>query len=161
MFHLNILALALVPATTCLALPRHDVRPDTCCFTLHDSSTGEIVRQQTSSGFLYLGGSQPTGWYCIKLSDPNKILWDAFNNACFVNPDKVFQCLDPTPSNDSWGIEQSGSDVLVVVNRDSSFKVCPTDSGNMIYTSAKKDEGCRSLTLKAEGLKGSCGSFQG
>ncbi|EFY90151.1 hypothetical protein MAC_03909 [Metarhizium acridum CQMa 102] len=161
MLLVNILTLALVPATTCRALPQQDVRPDTCCFTIHDSSSGEIIRQQTSSGFLYLGGSQPTGWYCINLSDPNKILWDAFNNACFVNPDKVFQCLDPTPSNDSWGIEQSGGEVLVVVNGDSLFKVCPADSGSIIFTSARKDASCRGLTLKAKGLKGSCGRFGG
>lgn len=162
MLLLSLLTLTLLPAASAVALPRQYVPPNTCCFTLHDSSTGQIVQQQTSSGFLYLGGTQPTGWYCINLSDPNKILWDAFNNACFVNPDKVFQCLDPTPSNDEWSIQQSGGSVLVVVNNQSGFEVCPSDSGNLIFTNGKADTSrCRAVTLKAQGLKGSCGSFRG
>ena len=90
MLLLSLLTLTLLPAASAVALPRQYVPPNTCCFTLHDSSTGQIVQQQTSSGFLYLGGTQPTGWYCINLSDPNKILWDAFNNACFVNRTRSF-----------------------------------------------------------------------
>lgn len=161
MLLLSFLTLTLLPAARSLSVPRQYVPPGTCCFTLHDSSTGQIVQQDSGIGYTYLGGSFPTGWYCINLSDPNKILWDAFNNACFVNPDSVFQCLDPIPSNDAWAIQQSGGNVLVVVNGSSDFKVCPTNTGNMIFTSAKRDGNCRPLKLKAQGLKGTCGSFRG
>ncbi|KHN96923.1 uncharacterized protein MAM_05032 [Metarhizium album ARSEF 1941] len=116
MLHLKLVTLVLVRVATCLSLPRQYVRPNACCFTLHDSSTDETVRQQTRHGLLYVGGSQPTGWYCIDLSGAKKVLWDAFNNACFVNPDKEVRCLDPIPSGDSWGMKQSGDDVLVTVN---------------------------------------------
>jgi outer membrane protein assembly factor BamB len=160
MFLANIVTLALIPAATSLAFPREYVPPNTCCFTLQDSSTGQVVRQQSSSGLLYLGGSQPTGWYCINLSDANDILLDRSNYACFVNPDKAFQCLDPTPGNDLWAIEQSGGNVLVEVNGDSVFKLCPTSSGNVIYTSAKKGGNCRALRLKAQSLTGTCGNLR-
>ncbi|TWU79184.1 hypothetical protein ED733_008901 [Metarhizium rileyi] len=156
----SLITLIFPAAATSLILPRQHVRPNACCFTLHDAANGQIVRQQTGSGFLYLGGSRPTGWYCIDLALP-EILYDAFNNACFLNPDEVFQCFDPTRSDDDWGIKQSEDDVLIFVNGSSRFKVCPTESGDLIYSNLKKDARCRGLTLKAMGLKGSCGSLRG
>lgn len=154
----------LTPAVSGLVVPRaggQDVPANQCCFTLHDATSGNIVKQNTRTGYLFLGGNQPDGWYCIDLSDPDKILWDDFNNACFVNPDKSFQCLDPIPSSDEWSLQQSGSDVFIVVNGKSGYEVCPNEE-NAIYTSDKSDKSqCRNLKLKAQGLKGTCQNFKG
>ena len=154
----QLISLAPVVAGLAIRSGGQYVPEDMCCFTLHDSNTDEIIKQETRTGFLFVGGHQPDGWYCIELSDPNKILWDQFNNACFVASDKKFTCLDPTPSMDQWAIEQSGGDVLVTVNGDSGFDVC--DKG-MVYSDGKPDKtGCAAVQLKAQGLQGTCGNLK-
>ncbi|GAB0135104.1 hypothetical protein EsDP_00003453 [Epichloe bromicola] len=95
--------LTFLPSAAAVALPltqRGHVLPNACCFTLHDAANNRIIKQTEENGFITLSGDNPEGWYCLDLSDPRKILWDAFNSSCFVNPDQAIQCLDPTPSSD-------------------------------------------------------------
>ncbi|KAG6005925.1 hypothetical protein E4U43_000526 [Claviceps pusilla] len=150
---------SLLPTTAAaIALPlgkRGFVPSDSCCFTLHDASTNLTIKQTKNNGFLTLSGDNPDGWYCINLSDSRRVLWDASNNACFINPDQAFQCLDPTPSSDVWSIQDAREGALVAVNDRTDFHAC----GEGVFTDDKG--GCRGLKLKATGLQGSCGSFSG
>ncbi|KAG5979582.1 hypothetical protein E4U55_005008 [Claviceps digitariae] len=149
---------SLLSTAAAVALPLNEqgfVPPGGCCFTLHDAATDRIIKQTKNNGFLTLSGDNPDGWYCIDLSDTRKVLWDAFNNACFINPDQAFQCLDPIPSSDVWGIQDANEGALVAVNGRTDFYAC----GEGVYTNDKGD--CRGLKLKASGLQGSCESFRG
>ncbi|KAG6005831.1 hypothetical protein E4U21_007603 [Claviceps maximensis] len=149
---------SLLPTAAALVLPlstRGFVPLDRCCFTLHDASTNRIIKQTKHNGFLTLSDDSPDGWYCIDLFDSRAVLWDAFNNACFINPDQAFQCLDPIPSSDVWSIQDAKEGALVAVNGGTDFHAC----GNEVYTNDKG--GCRGIKLQAAGLQGSCGSFEG
>ena len=149
---------SLLPTAAAIVLPlgkRGFVPPDSCCFTLHDATTNRIIKQTKHNGYLTLFGNNPDGWYCINLSDSRKVLWDAFNNACFINPDQAFQCLDPIPSSDVWSILNAREGALVAVNGMTDFDACEDE----VYTNDKG--GCRGIKLKAAGLQGSCGGFRG
>ncbi|KAG5951687.1 hypothetical protein E4U53_002500 [Claviceps sorghi] len=149
---------SLLPTAAAMALPlgeRGFVAPGRCCFTLRDTSTNQILKQTKNNGLVTLSSDSPDGWYCINLSDSSKTLWDASDNACFINPDQAFQCLDPIPSSDAWSMQDAGEGPLVAVNGRTDFNAC----GDGVYTTDKG--ACRGLKLKASGLQGSCGSFSG
>ncbi|KAG5919449.1 hypothetical protein E4U42_006518 [Claviceps africana] len=149
---------SLLPIAAAIALPLRErdlVPPDRCCFTLRDTSTDQILKQAKNNGFVILSGDGPDGRYCINLSDPSDILRDASNNACFINPDQAFQCLDPIPSSDAWSIQNAREGALVAVNGRTDFNAC----GDGVYTNDKG--GCRGLKLKASGLQGSCEGLSG
>lgn len=147
-----------------LVVPRaggQDVPAGSCCFTLHEGSSNTIVKQDKSSGFLYLGGAKSDGWYCIDLSNSANILRDDFNNACFLASDGQFQCLDPTIGPNSWTLKKSNKTVYLVHDGDSSYNSCPDKAGNkLLWGQAQQGaSSCKKLSLKAEGFKGSCKSF--
>ncbi|KAF7551001.1 hypothetical protein G7Z17_g5335 [Cylindrodendrum hubeiense] len=148
---------------TAAVLPRvvKDVPAGYCCFTLHDPSSGKIVQQDQESGFLYLNGGQPSGWYCINLSDTQNVLRDDFNNACFLAPDSLFQCLDPTIGPNSWTLKKSGSNTLLAHDGSTSFMSCPSKTtGQLLYGTKSGDSSqCKKITLKAKGFSGTCKSF--
>ncbi|KAH7149459.1 hypothetical protein B0J13DRAFT_621318 [Dactylonectria estremocensis] len=148
---------------TAAVLPRavKDVPAGACCFTLHDTSTGAIVQQNKDSGFLYLNGAQPNGWYCINLSNSQNILLDDFNNACFLAPDGLLQCLDPTIGPNSWTLKKSGSNTLLAHDGSTTFTSCPgKPSGRLLYGTKSGDSSqCKKITLKAKDFTGTCKSF--
>ncbi|EHK26218.1 uncharacterized protein TRIVIDRAFT_9172, partial [Trichoderma virens Gv29-8] len=146
-------------------IPRdNSVPPGYCCFTLSDLSTGKTVQQNTEYGFLYFDASQPNGWYCINLADTaHPILWgDGFNNACIIAWDGHFQCLDPTPGDDTWTLGHNGSSntPLLLHNSSPTYQACPNKGGGeFISSGAPAASGCRNIQLEATGLKGTCSSF--
>ncbi|KYK60331.1 hypothetical protein DCS_01468 [Drechmeria coniospora] len=60
------------------------------------------------TGDLLLGSNQPSGWYCLHFADENQILRNEFNDACIINVDSEFQCLDPTPGEMIYAVSKSG-----------------------------------------------------
>jgi len=152
----NLLALFCTAALAGV-IPRsgtQDVPAGQCCFTLHDASTGKVVQQDQETGFLYLGSSQPNGWYCIDLSDTRDILWDDFNNACILTwPDEQFTCLDPTLGPNLWTLNHSGA-LRLSHDGGAGYSACSSSSGEILYSNQKT--GCRVLQLKPQGLKGTC-----
>lgn len=160
MFSVELLALFCAAATAAI-LPRSQYVPNgSCCFTLHEASTGKMIQQEQHTGFLFLESSQPNGWYCLDLADQNRILFDEFNNACIIESELRFQCLDPTPGLTQYSLQQSGSQVLLVVDGTTDYKACPAQGGGeMIW--GIQNPGCRTLQLSAKDLKGTCNGLSG
>ncbi|KAH7011701.1 hypothetical protein EDB80DRAFT_398907 [Ilyonectria destructans] len=162
MYPIKLLALFCTLATAAV-IPRavKDVPAGYCCFTLHDTASGTIVQQNQETGFLYLNGGQPSGWYCINLSNTQNVLRDDFNNACFLAPDGLFQCLDPTIGPTSWTLTKSGSNTLLAHDKSTTFSSCPSKTtGRLLYSTKSGDASqCKKITLKAQGFTGTCKSF--
>ncbi|KAM4065441.1 hypothetical protein HRG_004243 [Hirsutella rhossiliensis] len=134
-----------------------------CCFTLHDASSGEILQQDTQTGFLFLNSPQPDGRYCLHRPDNNNVLRDVMDNACIINSALKFQCLDPTPGFNRWSVQQSGGRALLAVDGSTSFKACPAGAGAEMVWSARKSGGlgCRDMRIVANGLEGACRGLDG
>ncbi|KAM0256307.1 hypothetical protein ACHAQJ_005073 [Trichoderma viride] len=160
----KLLFLLLSSVTSAAVIPRnYDVPAGYCCFSLTDPSTGKVIQQNKEYGFLYFDASQPKGWYCFNPSKPQPILWDDFNNACIIAWDGHFQCLDPTPGDDTWTLgHNSGnsSDPLLLHNSSPTYQACPNPTGGEVISSgAPAATGCRDIQLEATGLEGTCSSF--
>jgi hypothetical protein len=147
----------------CLAaaspVPQNQYVPDgQCCFALQDTLTGSILQQSKAGGYVYFNGGFPNGWYCIEPYNDRKLLWDDYGNTCFVNPEKQFVCLDPTPSGDKWTLVKQNNSRILARNGDSTFWACPVKTGvELVFVPQKADKtGCRKLNLKANTLKGAC-----
>ncbi|POR33066.1 Uncharacterized protein TPAR_06744 [Tolypocladium paradoxum] len=163
MFSIKLLALFCTAATAAV-LPRSQYVPNgSCCFTLHEATTSNMIQQEQRTGFLFLDSSRPNGWYCLDLADQYKILFDEFNNACIINSDLKFQCLDPTPGLTQYSLQQIGSQVLLTVDGTTDYKACPAQNGGEMIWGAQRasDPGCRTLQLTAKGLKGTCNGLSG
>ncbi|KAK7413399.1 hypothetical protein QQX98_007701 [Neonectria punicea] len=157
----SILLFCSLAAAAVLPRVNQDVPAGHCCFTLNEASTGAIVQENKVNGFLYLNGGKPNGWYCINLSNSQNILLDDFNNACFLAPDGLFQCLDPTIGPNSWTLKKSGSNTLLAHDGSTTFTSCPNKNpGQLLYGIKSGDSSqCKKITLKAKGFKGTCKSF--
>ena len=155
MYSVKLLAL-FGAAAMAAVLPRNQFVPNgSCCFTLHEASSGNEIKQNQDTGFLFLDSSQPNGWYCLNLGDPNKILFDDFGNACIINSDLRFQCLDPTPGDTQYSLRQSDSQVLLTVDGGTDYKACSAQGGGEMIWGVQYP-GCRTLQLAAKDLRGTC-----
>lgn len=126
-----------------------------CCFSLHDASTGTKIRQD-DNGLLYLGGTNPEGWYCIDLPSKKNILIDHKYNACFRSPSHEIKCLDPIPSSQKWTLVKHDGDVRrVAIDGQETYKACPDGAGRESIWGTGRSE-CRSMNIEARGLKGTC-----
>jgi hypothetical protein len=154
---LHILTL-LASAAVASVLPRTSgyVPANHCCFTLHDASTGTIVRQnEAGNGQLYLGGTLPEGWYCIDLPAKRNILIDRLRNSCYRTLRNEINCHDPIPSDHKWTLVKTGGKTMVAINGETTYKACPSETGReQIFGTARTE--CRSFTLEARGLTGTC-----
>ncbi|RFU80915.1 hypothetical protein TARUN_1286 [Trichoderma arundinaceum] len=158
MFSSKLFLLLLSSLSSAAVIPRdYDVPAGYCCFSLTDASNGKTVQQNKEYGFLYFDASQPKGWYCFNTANSRPILWDDFNNACIITWDGHFQCLDPTPGDDTWTL--GGSNLLLSHNSSPTYQACPNQGGGEIISSGATAAGCRNIQLKATGLKGTCSSF--
>ncbi|KAL6878848.1 hypothetical protein J3F83DRAFT_724118 [Trichoderma novae-zelandiae] len=159
------LFLLLASVSAAAVIPRsYDVPSGYCCFALSDPSTGKTIQQNKEYGFLYFDASQPKGWYCFDPADSRPILWDDFNNACIISWDGHFQCLDPTPGDDTWTLSSrsssSSSNPLLLHDGSATYQACPNeDGGEIISSGAPAAAGCRDIQLEATGLEGTCSSF--
>ncbi|KAF4951634.1 hypothetical protein FSARC_12863 [Fusarium sarcochroum] len=144
-------------------LPRDTVWDGHCCFTLHDVSSGATVQENTD-GNLLLNAGKTNGFFCIDLSNSQNILRDHAFNACFLNPNGVFKCVDPTPGFQSWTLKKSGSNTLLQHDGDNTFNSCSKTSlsakGTLLYGDKHADATtCKKATLKAKNFKGTCKNF--
>lgn len=161
-----LLSCVLGTAAAVAVLPRDNgVQPGLCCFALQDAASGRAVQQEKLTGDLFLVSRHPNGWYCLDLADKEQILYDRFRNACTINLDGAFQCLDPTPGLTKYGLVRDGGLVLLAVDGGTDYKACPLGNGGpceMVYGVSKSGlSGCRTLRLAAEGLLGACGGLGG
>ncbi|KAL7814598.1 hypothetical protein V8C44DRAFT_35487 [Trichoderma aethiopicum] len=159
MLSTKLLPLLLTTLSSAAVIPRnYDVPPGYCCFALSDPSTGKTIQQNAEYGFLYFDADQPKGWYCFNSADSRPILWDDFNNACIISWDGHFQCLDPTPGDDTWTLGSSSP--LLLHDSSPTYQACPNkDGGEIISSEAPAAAGCRDIQLLAIGLKGTCSSL--
>lgn len=158
----KLLLLLFSSITSALVIRRdYDVPAGYCCFTLTDPSTKQVIQQNKEYGFLYLNASQPKGWYCFDPSSSQPILWDEFNNACIIDWQGQFQCLDPTPGDDVWTMGHSGGSNLLTLlhNGSPTYQACPNQSGGELISSGGSETGCRNIQLEATGLQGTCSSY--
>jgi hypothetical protein len=161
MFSSKLLLLLFSSLTSALVIPRNNDVPAGYCFTLTDPSTNQVIQQNKEYGFLYLNASQPKGLYCFNSAISQPILWDDFDNACIIDWEGQFQCLDPTPGDDVWtlGHSSSSSDLLLLHNGSPTYQACPNQSGGEFISSGGSETGCRNIQLEATGLQGTCSSF--
>ncbi|KAL7923603.1 hypothetical protein ACQKWADRAFT_288764 [Trichoderma austrokoningii] len=145
--------------TSALVIPRDDVPAGYCCFTLTDPSTNQVIQQNKEYGFLYLNAGQPQGLYCLNPSQSQPILWDDADNACIIDWEGQFQCLDPTPGDDVWTLSRSGSNLSLLHNGSPTYQACPNKSGGEFISSGGSETGCRNIKLEATGLEGTCSSY--
>ena len=157
--HLNLLILLLLTSlTTALTIPRQTktIPAGQCCFSLHDTATGDIVQQDETTGNMYLAAGEPSGWYCLGVDSGATILRDNFYNACFLRPDAQFICLDPTPGTNKFTL----ADARTELAHDglTGWKACPNTggTGSLLWGSGATVSGCRAITLKPEGFLGTC-----
>ncbi|KAL7937035.1 hypothetical protein V8C35DRAFT_294524 [Trichoderma chlorosporum] len=163
----KLLVLALSSLASAAVIPRDNSVPDGwCCFSLSDPSTGKVIQQNKDYGFLYLDASQPNGLYCFNPQNPEPILFDNSDNACIIDWDGHFQCLDPTPGDDVWTLghasssSSSSSSLVLLHNSSPTYQACPNQGGGeIIYSGPPSTTGCRNIQLAATGFKGTCSSY--
>lgn len=139
-------------------LPRVQSVPDgACCFTLRDTTSNKVIQQDKTNGNVYFDAGAPQGWYCINLSDSRDVLLDHLNNACIISIENRFLCLDPTMGVVSWTLDDSDGTALLAHDGETSYHACPNKSGGeLLWGNDKKATGCRTVSLKAQGFKGTC-----
>lgn len=163
MLSFNLVAL-FCTAATAMSIGDRDIYHETwaneCCFSLHEASTGKILKEDTD-GFLYLGGSEKDAWFCLNLNDNRYVLWDQPRAACFEEqPEWSFKCLDPSPGLAKWSIAKQGSKILVQHDKKTGFKACPHSSGvERLFTDKATQDGCRPITISAKELTGTCNNL--
>lgn len=144
---------------TASVIPRQHgfVPANSCCFTLHDASTGALVREDRTNGFLQLGGSNPDGWFCINLSEDAGVLRDESKNACFVAPNNEIKCKDQMPGPQTWDIISSSKKGVrsLTYDGETSYKAC-SDGKNRESLWGVDKGGCRKVKVEAKGFKGAC-----
>lgn len=143
---------------TASVIPRQHgfVPANSCCFTLHDASTGGAVREDRTYGALELGGGNADGWFCIDLSGDAGILRDEAKNACFVAPDNEVKCHDQLPGPQTWALVGGGRDGAKKVTYDGedTFKACDEGGYQSVWSADKG--GCREFKVEARGFQGAC-----
>lgn len=152
----SLLAVASSLAAASVITRQHGFVPaNSCCFTLHDASTGALIRQDRSIGSLQLGGSNPDGWFCIDLSEDAGVLRDETKNACFVAPNNEVKCHDQLPGPQTWAlVGGQNSARKVTYDGKETYKACK--EGNMETIWSANRGGCRALKVEARGFRGTC-----
>jgi hypothetical protein len=138
--------------------PLNDVPEGHCCFTLSDTSSGQVVQQDSASGDLAVGGGAPNGWYCLDLDNPEGILLDDWNNACFITPGAQLVCLDPIPGIHKWSLLTEDGATWLAYDGHTDYQACEEGGGaESLWTADKEDASqCRITHLEPKGLRGQC-----
>lgn len=155
------LLLTLCSAVAVTALPSTYIFKGFCCFSLQDTSSSNIVQQDTHSGYLSLNSGHSNGWYCLNSNRQDTVLRDGAYNACILDYRNQFQCLDPTPGSDIWTVKRTGGKTVLQNDGSQGFSACSSAKGEMLYGSNPPgDAKCRKLTqLAVVGMQGACNGF--
>lgn len=91
----------------------------------------------------------------MDLASSAGVLYDVANNACFLAPNGEVKCLDPIPGVQKWSLAGGGAVRKLRYDGQAAYKACRDNAKRESLWGVGRD-GCRSVSIEARGLKGTC-----